>query len=149
MSDKFRYKESGYDERQTAVRGRAFKWAYFTLLIALLFYSVSDGIWNWCIPLTGCAIAIAISIIPFAWVSIMNDAYWWASTKRIGQYVTFALLGIMNIGLALSSWRRGDLVVDGILQVGGTNLILGTIFIYIFVIAMIRRVKLKQESDDD
>ena len=30
MSDKFRYKESGYDERQTAVRGRAFKWAYIT-----------------------------------------------------------------------------------------------------------------------
>ena len=25
MSDKFRYREAGYDERQTAVRGRAFK----------------------------------------------------------------------------------------------------------------------------
>ena len=48
MSDKFRYKESGYDERQTAVRGRAFKWAYITLLVSLGIYCVTDGIWNWC-----------------------------------------------------------------------------------------------------
>lgn len=50
MSDKF--KEAKYDERQTAVRGRAFKYAYGTLLVALLFYAASDDIWNWCVPLT-------------------------------------------------------------------------------------------------
>ena len=55
MSDKF--KEAKYDERQTAVRGRASKYAYGTLLVALLFYAASDDIWNWCVPLTGCAAA--------------------------------------------------------------------------------------------
>ena len=58
MSDKF--KEAKYDERQTAVRGRAFKYAYGTLLAALLLYVVTDGIWDWCVPLTGCAAAIAM-----------------------------------------------------------------------------------------
>lgn len=147
MSDKF--KEAKYDERQTAVRGRAFKYAYGTLLVALLFYAASDDIWNWCVPLTGCAAAIAVSLVPYAWVSIMNEAYWWANTKRIGQYVTFALLGLMNLGLALSSWLRGDLIVDGVLQIGGANLVLGSVFIYIFVIAMIQRARLRRDGDED
>ena len=147
MSDKF--KEAKYDERQTAVRGRAFKYAYGTLLVALLFYAASDDIWNWCVPLTGCAAAIAVSIVPYVWVSIMNEAYWWANTKRIGQYVTFALLGLMNLGLALSSWLRGDLIVDGVLQIGGANLVLGSVFIYIFVIAMIQRARLRRDGDED
>ncbi|HIQ85856.1 MAG TPA: hypothetical protein IAD33_00020 [Candidatus Scatomorpha gallistercoris] len=147
MSDKF--KEAKYDERQTAVRGRAFKYAYGTLLVALLFYAASDDIWNWCVPLTGCAAAIAVSLVPYVWVSIMNEAYWWANTKRIGQYVTFALLGLMNLGLALSSWLRGDLIVDGVLQIGGANLVLGSVFIYIFVIAMIQRARLRRDGDED
>ena len=147
MSDKF--KEAKYDERQSAVRGRAFKYAYGTLLVALLFYAASDDIWNWCVPLTGCAAAIAVSLVPYVWVSIMNEAYWWANTKRIGQYVTFALLGLMNLGLALSSWLRGDLIVDGVLQIGGANLVLGSVFIYIFVIAMIQRARLRRDGDED
>ena len=147
MSVKF--KEAKYDERQTAVRGRAFKYAYGTLLVALLFYAASDDIWNWCVPLTGCAAAIAVSLVPYAWVSIMNEAYWWANTKRIGQYVTFALLGLMNLGLALSSWLRGDLIVDGVLQIGGANLVLGSVFIYVFVIAMIQRARLRRDGDED
>ena len=147
MSDKF--KEAKYDERQTVVRGRAFKYAYGTLLVALLFYAASDDIWNWCVPLTGCAAAIAVSLVPYVWVSIMNEAYWWANTKRIGQYVTFALLGLMNLGLALSSWLRGDLIVDGVLQIGGANLVLGSVFIYIFVIAMIQRARLRRDGDED
>lgn len=147
MSDKF--KEAKYDERQTAVRGRAFKYAYGTLLVALLFYAASDDIWNWCVPLTGCAAAIAVSLVPYAWVSIMNEAYWWANTKRVGQYVTFALLGLMNLGLALSSWLRGDLIVDGVLQIGGANLVLGSVFIYVFVIAMIQRARLRRDGDED
>lgn len=147
MADKF--KEAKYDERQTAVRGRAFKYAYGTLLVALLLYVVTDGIWDWCVPLTGCAAAIAVSLVPYVWVSIMNEAYWWANTSRIGQYVTFALLGIMNLGLALSSWIEGDLITDGALQTGGANLVLGVVFIYIFAVAMIQRARLNRAGDGE
>lgn len=147
MADKFR--EAKYDERQTAVRGRAFKYAYGTLLVALLLYVITDGIWDWCVPLTGCAAAIAVSLVPYVWVSIMNEAYWWANTSRIGQYVVFALLGIMNLGLALSSWIEGDLITDGALQTGGANLVLGVVFIYIFAVAMIQRARLRRAGDSE
>ena len=147
MSDKF--KEAKYDERQTAVRGRAFKYAYGTLLAALLLYVVTDGIWDWCVPLTGCAAAIAMSLVPYVWVSITNEAYWWANTNRLGQYVVFVLLGIMNLGLAVSSWLEGDMVVDGMLQIGGANLMLGIVFIYVFAVALIQRARQKRSGEDE
>ena len=144
-----RFSEARYDERQTAVRGRAFKWAYGTLLVALLLYAVTDGLWNWCVPLTGCVAAITVSMVPFAWVSIRNEAYWWTNTSRKSQYVVFALLGLMNLGLALSSWLRGDLIVDGVLQIAGSNLMLGCLFIYVFAVAIIHRALLRQDGEDE
>ena len=147
MSDK--YKEAKYDERQTVVRGRAFKYAYCTLLVALLLYAVTEGLWSWCEPVTGCAAAIAVSLVPYVWVSITNEAYWWANTSRLGQYVVFALIGIMNLGLALSSWMEGDMVVDGVLQIGGANLMLGIVFIYVFAVALIQRARQKRSGEDE
>ena len=147
MADKFR--EGKYDERQTAVRGRAFKYAYGTLLVALLLYVVTDGLWNWCVPVTGCFAAIAVSLVPFMWICVMNEAYWWANAGRLGQYVTTALLGLMNLGLAFSSWAEGDLIVDGVLQIAGANLILGLLFIFIFAVAVIQRARLRREGDSE
>ena len=147
MNNKF--SEARYDERQTAVRGRAFKWAYGTLLVALLLYAVTDGLWNWCVPLTGCAIAITASLYPFLWVCVFGEAYWWTDVSRTGQYVTMALLGLMNLGLGLADAARGDLVVDGELQIGGANLALGSAFIYLFVIAMVQRRRLSRDGEDE
>ena len=147
MSDKF--KEAKYDERQTVVRGRAFKYAYGTLLVALLLYAVTEGLWGWCEPVTGCVAAIAVSLIPYVWISVMNEAYWWANTKRIGQYVTFALLGLMNLGLALSSWLRGDLIVDGVLQVAGANMVLGVLFVYVSILSLVQRARMRREGNDE
>ena len=114
MNNKF--SEARYDERQTAVRGRAFKWAYGTLLTALVICSVTDGIWNWCVPFTCCAIAIAASLYPFLWICIFGEAYWWADVSRSGQYVTVALLVLMNLGLALPD-------APGVSRLGGTGVI--------------------------
>ena len=148
MADKFRTSEQKYDERQTAVRGRAFKWGYATLLVALLAYSVTDGIWNWCVPFAGCAIAITVSLVPFGWISILGEAYWWTRASRLGQYVTMALLGLLNLGLAAADAAEGRLVEDGVLQIGGANLALGCVFIFVFIVSFIQGRRAKRGADE-
>lgn len=147
MSDKF--KEAKYDERQTAVRGRAFKYAYGTLLVALLFYAASDDIWNWCVPLTGCAAAIAVSLVPYAWVSIMNEAYWWADSNRKGQYIVFIFMGLFNLFLVADAWREGEVIEDGVLQVAGANLVIGVLFVYVSILSLVQRARVRREDDDE
>ena len=146
MNNKF--SEARYDERQTAVRGRAFKWAYGTLLVALLLYAVTDGLWNWCVPLTGCAIAITASLYPFLWVCVFGEAYWWSDVSRTGQYVTMALLGLLNLGLAAADAAEGRLVEDGVLQIGGANLALGSVFIFVFIVSFIQGRRAKRGGDE-
>ena len=148
MADKFRNCEQKDDERQTAVRGRAFKWGYATLLVALVIYSVTDGIWDWCVPFAGCAIAITVSIVPFAWICIFGEAYWWTDGSRLGQYVTVALLGLLNLGLAAADAAEGRLVEGGVLQMGGANLALGCVFILLFAMSFIQRWRLKRGGDE-
>lgn len=41
------------------------------------------------------------------------------------------------------------MIVDGVLQIGGANLVLGSVFIYVFVIAMIQRARLRRGGDED
>lgn len=144
-----KFSEEKYDERQTAVRGRAFKFAYGTLLVALFFYIVTDGLWNWCVPLTGCACAIAVSLVPFTWVSIRNEAYWWADTNRKGQYIVFIFMGLFNLFLAADSLREGELIEDGVLQVAGANLVLGVLFVYVSILSLMQRARVRREDDDE
>ena len=80
-----KFGEARYDERQTAVRGRAFKWGYVTLLAGLIVYCITDGIWSWCVPLTGCAAAMSFSLIVVCCICIDGDAYWWMDAGRAGQ----------------------------------------------------------------
>ena len=149
MDGKFRNGEIKYDERQTAVRGRAFKWAYATLLVALALYAVTDGLWDWCVPVAGCTMAISASLVPFLLICIFGEAYWWTDTGRKGQYVTSALLGLSNLAVAGAAAANGELVEDGRLQIGAANLSLGAVFILVLIATLIQRARLKRGGEDE
>ncbi len=144
-----KFSEDRYDERQTAVRGRAFKWAYGTLLVALVLYAVTDGVWDWCVPLAGCAAAISVSLVPFLLICIFGEAYWWTDVSRAGQFVSVALLGSLNLAIAAVAAANGELVVDGVVQIGGANLALGLVFILVFIAAAIQRHRLRRGGEDE
>ena len=90
-----------------------------------------------------------VAIPPSSGSASFGEAYWWTDVSRTGQYVTMALLGLMNLGLGLADAARGALVVDGELQMGGANLALGSAFIYLFVIAMVQRRRLSRDGEDE
>ena len=147
MNNKF--SEARYDERQTAVRGRAFKWAYATLLAALCVYAVTDGLWDWCVPVAGCAVSVSASLVPFLLICIFGEAYWWTDTSRTGQYAAVALLGLLNLATAVVAAANGELVVNGELQLAGANLSLGAVFILVFAAAAIQRRRLRRDGEDE
>ena len=144
-----KFGEVRYDERQTAVRGRAFKWGYVTLLAGLIVYCITDGIWSWCVPLTGCAAAMSFSLIVVCCICIDGDAYWWMDAGRAGQYVVCAVIGLANLGLALLAGLEGDLFVDGKLQEPGANLALGCVFVSVFVAAAVKRLQDREAGEQE
>lgn len=65
-----------YDERQILARGRAFMWGFFSLIICLMVYGLTDMLIEpWCDTLTGCIICCCVSLIVFAVICIRQDAF--------------------------------------------------------------------------
>ena len=59
-----------------------------------------------------------------------------------------ALLGRLNLGLAAAHAAEGRLVEDGVLQLGGANLALGSVFIFVFIVSFIQGLRAKRGGEE-
>lgn len=116
-----------YDERQELARGVAYKRAFFTLMIALMVYGISDTILGrWCDTLMGVLLCICAAMVVFAATCIRHDAY--LSLKETPRKVMtlFAALTAMNLAIGgMNLVNSGGVVEDGLLTYRATNLVVG------------------------
>ena len=123
-----------YDERQKAAQGKAYKQAYYTLLIYLVLYGLFDlytGI-RWCDLYTGAFIGVCLSVLVFALVCIREDAYISFREKSRSVYLILGLIAAANlVSPLLGIGTPGYLVEDGMLTVRSVNLFIGVMMIII------------------
>lgn len=115
-----------YDERQILARGRAFMWGFFSLMICLMVYGLTDMlIERWCDTLTGCIICICVSLIVFAVICIRQDAFAGIGQKRKRNLTVLLVLTAANLLFGVSHIIDGDLLRDGVLSFRSVSLIVG------------------------
>ncbi len=142
-----------YDERQEKARGKAFKAAYFTLLVYLCVYGVFElatGI-IWCDTFTGVMIGICVSVSVFACMCIWNDAYISFRQKPIYYIALFSFLSLLNFFLAFMRGYKEGFVKNGMLQTQSTNLIVGVMLFFVLMVYIAKLItdKRKQEASDE
>lgn len=133
--------DTTFDERQERVRGAAYKYAFFTLMIAAWLYSITDLILGrWCDVLAGISICVGASVVVFAVMCIVKDAY--LSLKERPRIIMtfFALLTFLNLGIGGLHLASGDLVEDGVLTFRAVNPILGVVTLIILVVYLVNLV---------
>ena len=87
-----------YDERQIAVQGSAYKYAYLTLIIALFAAQLCVDSFNFAIkPLTLFCVCGLLSLAVFVTFCILKDAYFTCKTRKPGVFILFLALGIVNL----------------------------------------------------
>ena len=115
-----------YDERQILARGRAFMWGFFSLMICLMVYGLTDMLIEpWCDTLTGCIICICVSLIVFAVICIRQDAFAGIGQKRKRNLTVLLVLTAANLLFGVSHIIDGDLLRDGVLSFRSVSLIVG------------------------
>lgn len=115
-----------YDERQILARGRAFMWGFFSLMICLMVYGLTDMLIEpWCDTLTGCIICICVSLIVFAVICIRQDAFAGIGQKRKRNLTVLLVLTTANLLFGVSHIIDGDLLRDGLLSFRSVSLIVG------------------------
>jgi hypothetical protein len=131
-----------YDERQKAVRGDAYRYAFFATIIScfiVMVLSTIDGLLNifgkevYCIP-------IFIGLLVQISYAIFNDGYVGLNTnmKRFSIFMVFVT--IINILVPVRFMIAGEFIKDGVMQTGFMNLLCAGLFIILLIELLIKRL---------
>lgn len=138
-----------YDERQQAVRGRGFKYGFFTMLgydglIALLrLLEITVPADLEVIVFTGALTGIGIYAVYCIW----NDGYFALNEKQNSVLIFLGAIGLINIIIGIAHVMYGDLFQNDSLTFRGLNLLCGLLAIVIFLTLLIK--KIRDRKDDE
>ena len=136
-----------FDERQERARGQAYKYGFWTLLTCLLLYGFSDMVLGrWCDVLTGVMLCVAASLMVFASVCIVKDAYLSLKEKPRTVMTMLTVVSILNLVIGVMNWKNGRVVENGVLTYGAVNGICGVITLTILVVYVVNYLLAKREG---
>lgn len=147
-----RCRKDSYDERQLLARGQAYKTAFFTLLFYTLAVSLLDDIFGISIFMSFCGIwiGIALSIMVFAVICILKDAYMSLYENIRGIIMVFSIVGILNIAVGIRTILEGrPLLDDGAISVEWTNLVVGILFFVILIVFCGKVIYNKKQFEEE
>jgi cytochrome bd-type quinol oxidase subunit 2 len=133
---KYGRKKNEYDERQKALRGKAYKAAYFTLLAYLVISGlVTKGFGiHWAEGMVEAFLGIFLSVAVFVIICIKNDAYFSLSDRPTTYLALFSIIGFFNIGISTIEFvNHESFVTNGMLNEKTINLFCGIMFIILAI----------------
>ena len=137
-----------FDERQERARGKAFQYGFFTLMISVYVYGVSDLIFGpWCEVLAGATLCVAAGLCVFAITCILKDAYLSLREKPRTIMTMFALLSLINLGFGVMYGVSGGLVENGLLTFRAVNPIVGTATLVILIVYIVNYLLRSREEE--
>ena len=129
-----------YDERQELVRGRGFKYGFFTLLIYewlnILFGGLLEGI---VIREVIIFFGMALSVMVYVSYAILKDGYIALNEnpQRIG--ITFLILAVGNIFIGALGISSGEIFEDGAISHSAINLVLGVMMLCMVGLLLVKK----------
>lgn len=138
-----------YDERQEVLRGRGFKYAFFTIMFCNMLYGfleigfekmpVEAGTFMILSAFTGVAV--------YAAYGILNDCYFSLNENRRKVMIVFAVIGIGNLMLGIMNLLNGKGIENGVMNYRCINLFCGLLFVEIYIVLLIRYFR-REETEE-
>lgn len=138
-----------YDERQSAARGKAYKYGFFTFMACNALYAVLVSVMPK-LPIDTPAfmvLSIAVAVVVCVSSCIWNDAYFSLNENRPRLMAVFAILSAFNLGLGISSISEGRGIRDGVLNISASNLFVGLMTICIFLVMAFKHFSGESEEE--
>lgn len=141
-----------YDERQMLARGKAYRAAFWTLVV----YLCLDGLLTlgsevrWANVFVVYYIGIGLALEVYAVICILNDAYFPLKEKP-GFYLTFfGVIIVWSAAVSLSDFLNGKpFVTDGMLNYRIINPVIVVVFAGIFITLLARRLAEKRHGAEE
>lgn len=138
-----------YDERQQAVRGRGFKYGFFTLMFYDLVYAWIDEILGrrYFENSVGMIVGIFLGVLVYVSYCIWHEGYFSLNENPKKVLIVFAVIAIMNFAVFAVQLNRGNVIENGILTFRCVNLLCGIMFLIVFGVLLIKAICNKKEME--
>ena len=148
----FRCKKDSYDERQLLARGQAYKSAFVTLMIyvgIIAFLNDALGIelfMSW----GGMMLGICISLMVFATICIVKDAYMSLYENTKGIIMTYSLVALANIIPGICGIVNGEFLwlENGKISMTCINIMVGMLFLILLIVFGAKVIYNRKHSDE-
>lgn len=139
-----------YDERQELVRGRGYKYAFFTMIICDAVFIVLNedaGLERYITSSLEMFIAFCVGVAVYASYCIWHEGYFGLNSNPGRRLAVIILLGVMNIVLGIVAWRNGSCFEDGALTYQFSNAVVGILSLWVSVIVALKWMRDKKEDE--
>ena len=140
--------KTNYDERQEAIRGRGYKYAFYASYIYFVIWIVLE-MGEIHIPAVTPIIVfggIVVGILTLGIYTVFKNAYWGTNNDPVKYIVVLGIVTVINLAAGITSAMQGELVVDGVLQFQGLNILCGAMMLCLAVALLIKKFIVKEEE---
>lgn len=138
-----------YDERQQILRGKGFKYGFFSLIIYNMIYALADSVLEKVYAESSVIIFIGIcfGVIVYAGYCIWHEAYFSLNENPKKVIVAFLLIAVINFIVTAFDIKESKLVKNGVLQFEAINFLCGIFMLIIVFEILIKKVFAKREAE--
>lgn len=142
-----------FDERQELVRGRAFKYGFFTLLLYFII-AVSLGKigvrQTYFDSATIIFMGICLGIMVFTSYAIWHDAYFSMQDKPRGWIILFVAMFFLNMVVGLGGLHETDTSSShGLLGEHSLNFCVGAMCAILVIVTAVRQIMNRRQGEDE
>lgn len=138
-----------YDERQQLVRGKGWKYGFFTMVGADAIYAVVVDILGFvpCHSVVSATASIILGVMVYCVYCIMHDGYYGLNENRRTCNMIFLFIGLANLVISIMGIIHGEVIVDGQISLKATNLLCAILMFVILGASIIKEaIEKKEES---
>ncbi len=140
-----------YDERQEAIKGRGYKYSFYTLLFLealLMILKMSELT----IPVEDYLVhlgVILIGALVLCLHSIWNGVYWGLNNNHKRYYIIFAIAAVLNLIPVIAAFANNSITPEGFDSIPVMNLMVIVWLAVIGIVALIKKLLDSKENAEE
>lgn len=151
FANKDKRTKTEYDERQQLVRGKAYTYSFYTMVIAqaVLMVIESFDIDIPMIPFVKYFAVVVVGCIPLAVYSVWNDAYWGLNNDKKRWNLILIIAFAINVLAFVGPVMAGSFLEDGKLGLPFANLMVIVLLVIIVILRIVKDHLDKAAGEED
>lgn len=138
-----------FDERQELVRGRGFRYGFFTVTLSNIILAELQTVGErpFMDAEAAAFLSMLLGVLVHIGYCIWHEGYFALNENPGRMMVVFALLAVFNFAIFMVQLSHGEIIKNGVMTASAVNLWCAVEFLIIFVILFAKKLHDREEAE--